>query len=279
MLQSIDVGNRDASPVTQMIWANSFLMIFLAIPSLSVMVLFRRKVGYRVIQPWMLFIIFFVLATLGSGPALLGTMSGDISPAHYLTTLAAFTVVGLGIFWRWSGWQSIRRGERWHTKSRGISYLHSALPMLSEFIVQRYLEPSICFILGLIFIRFSTPFGLWLLLSGGSLAVMESMIYDIQINNMLDQLDGIVEGEVAEENHTYFTQSRPDTAPPTIEAMSGVTVGFSPELQHMVAQRRAAVAARQAATENRGKAVATTSQVAQRDEPESQKGKVTQENL
>lgn len=241
------VGHKNANPVTQMIWANTLILVLLAVPSLSVMLLFRRKLGYRTIQPWMLFIIFFVLAAAGSGPALLGTLSADINPARYITTLAAFGVAGLGIFWRWSAWQSIKRGERWHTKSRGISYLHTLVPMLSEHIVQRYVEPFICMFVGLVFLSVSTPFGAWLFFSGAALAVMETLIYDIQLNNMLDQLDGLVEAEVFQENQAFFQQAQPGAEAPQIEAMAGVSVGFSPELQQMVAQRKAAAAARTAA--------------------------------
>jgi len=246
--QAIDPGHKNASPITQMVWGSGLPLLILAIPSLSIMVLFRRKIGYRTLQPWMLFIIFFVLFALGGGPALSGTLTEDASPARYLTVLAACVVTGLGMFWRWRAWQDIKRGVRWHTKSRGISHLHSVLPMLTEYVVQRYVEPFICMVAGIIFLHVSTPFGFWLFFSGASLAAMESMIHDIQINNALDQLDGIVEGEIAEENHAYFTQNQANINSPSIEAMSGIAVGFSPELQQQVARRRAAAEARQMAT-------------------------------
>jgi hypothetical protein len=45
-----DVGHEEANPITQMIWANTLLTLFLAVPSLTVMVLLRRKIGYRTLK-------------------------------------------------------------------------------------------------------------------------------------------------------------------------------------------------------------------------------------
>ncbi len=241
-LNKSDVGHEDANPITQMIWANTFMLIVLAVPSLTVMVLLRRKIGYRTIQPWMLLIAFCALAAMGGWSLVAGSFGSSGGVGNYLMIAVAFAVTALAIIQRRSAWSSIKRGQRWHTKSRGISYL-SALPF-PEHIVQRFIEPAVCFVVGLLLlVTLSKMAGLWLIFSGLCLAVLEAIIYDIQLNNLLDQLDGMVEAEVAAENQEFFTQDKAKEAP-SIEQMSGITVGFAPELNQLVAKRRAAKAAR-----------------------------------
>jgi hypothetical protein len=164
-------------------------------------------------------------------------------------------VTGIGFYQRRAAWNRIRRGERWHTKSRGISHLSAILP-LPEHIIQRFVEPLLCLMAGLVrWYYFSLPIGGWLAFSGGCLMFMEAIIYDVKLNNMLGQLDGMVEVEIAAENDAFFRGEL--TAPgkhgtqaaPSIAQMAGITVGFAPDLQRIVAQRRAAKAARDAKTQ------------------------------
>lgn len=243
-----EVGHQNANPVTQMIWANTLLTVVLAVPSLTVMLLLRRKIGYRTIQPWMLLLAFMAMFMMGGGSLMAGFSpfaAGGSGAGKYLMLLAAFLVAGLGIMQRRAAWMRITQGERWHTKSRGLSHL-AFLPF-SEHIVQRFIEPTVCAVLGFLFLSLGqTSMGIWLLFSGLCLAALEAIIYDVQLNQMLDQLDGLVEAEVAAENAAFFSQPQNGTEAPGIEQMSGVTVGFAPELQHLVEKRRAAKAARQA---------------------------------
>jgi hypothetical protein len=158
-------------------------------------------------------------------------------------------VTAIGFYQRRAAWNRIRSGERWHTKSRGISYLSAVLP-LPEHIIQRFVEPFLCLGLGILCSAvFSAPLGLWIAFSGGCLMWMEAIIYDFKLNNMLDQLDALVEAEVATENDAFFSGETPASQPPSIEHMAGITVGFSPDLERQVAKRRAAKAAREPKTQ------------------------------
>ena len=46
------IGHEEASPISQMAWSNKLFLLLLAIPSLSVMVFLRRKIGYRTLPSW-----------------------------------------------------------------------------------------------------------------------------------------------------------------------------------------------------------------------------------
>jgi hypothetical protein len=235
------VGHQDANPITQMIWANTLVNIVLAVPSLTVMLLFRYKIGYRTLQPWMLLVALVGMLAMSGGSSLLGLFDSQpgASSGGLVMLLMTLAVFGSGVYQRTEAWNRIRRGIRWHTKSRGVSYLSAILP-LSEHVIQRYIEPLLCAALGVLCVAtISRVMGFWLLFSGTTLACMEAIIYDVQLNSMLDMLDSMVESDVAAENMAFFSNPQPQQAAPTVEAMSGITVGFAPDLQRVVAWRRA----------------------------------------
>jgi len=52
---------------------------------------------------------------------------------------------------------------------------------------------------------------------------------------------------IAAENAAFFSNKQPNQIAPSIEAMSGITLRFTPDTQRLVAQRRAAQAPQRAA--------------------------------
>lgn len=253
-----EVGHDQANPISQMIWANTLLLFLFAIPSLSLVVLIRRKPGFRVVQPWMLAISFIVMSMIAGLSGLAGTSPQQVNPNAPPASqfnplqLITFAVLIMGVIWRVTAWQKIKRGERWHTKSRGVSYLSAVLPV-PEHIVQRYVEPAICMGAGIAVMAFSGPpalmmtspwgpVGLWLFFSGACLSLWEGLLYEVQLNNMLDQYDALIDSEVVNENQAYFSGEK-TANPPTIEQTAGISVGFAPELEKAIAARRARAAA------------------------------------
>jgi hypothetical protein len=138
-----------------------------------------------------------------------------------------------------SAWRKIKQQKLWHTKSRGVSYLAQVLP-LREDIVQRFVEPGIGFALGVVMMALFPILGMWLMGASVCLLILEQLIHDQQLNMMLDQYDGIIDSKVVSENAAIFSGETTSQKPPTIEQASGVSVVVAPELQQMIAQRRAA---------------------------------------
>ena len=243
-----ELGHDQANPISQMIWANTLLLILFAIPSLTLVVLLRRKPGFRTVQPWMLALAFLVMFFFsGAVVAALSILSfhfSGIDPGQLAMLIACLAVLLMGIYWRVHAWRVITKGDRWHTKSRGVSYISAVLPF-PEHIVQRYIEPGICYVAGLIIYRFLPAFanlGLWLVFSGLCLTLWEGLIYEVQLNTMLDQYDALIDSEVVAENQAYFSGEKTGN-PPTIEQTAGISVGFAPELERAIAARRARQAA------------------------------------
>ena len=68
----------------------------------------------------------------------------------------ALCMVAVGLFHRHSRWFGIRRGEKWHTYSTGISYLEKNWLKLPEFFhherrIHRFLDPILTYLIASIF--------------------------------------------------------------------------------------------------------------------------------
>ena len=212
--------------------------IFLEAPTLPVVVCFRRSVGFRVAKLTIIYGGFFLLGLFGFAALAVDAAAQQGPLEGSLLILASFAYAGIAIYWRQKHWGMIRRAELWHTRSRGVSFLAKVLP-LRETYIQRFVEPAICLVLGLaLFTKFHF-IGAWFILSAFGLALLEQLIYDQQLNMMLDQYDGIIDGELAGKNAKFFSgETTANEAPPTIEQMSGVSVVVAPELRAMIEQRR-----------------------------------------
>jgi hypothetical protein len=219
--------------------------IFLVAPTLPVTVFLRRNVGFRVLKPWVIYLAFIIVNTAGWIALAGGGLMQSGATEGMIFFVANLAFLALSIFWRYTAWNIIRRGDLWHTKSRGVSYL-SFLPLRDDKI-QRFVEPAICFVLGLVLLPVFKILAAWLIFSGLGLLVLEQLIYDWQLNMMLDQYDGIIDAQVAGQTAEIFSGQSSDKTPLTITEACGVSVVVAPELHEMIAKRRAEKAARAAA--------------------------------
>lgn len=255
-LKQVQSAHPDVGFFTQQALADGMVMFILTTFSLFPMVLLRHKIGYRTLKPMLITSMAFMLCLVSCEAAIAMFLMG-LSTMSTMRFILPAAITGLAVYHRFAAWRRITEGERWHTKSRGVSYLSKFLPW-SEHIVQRYAEPVACLMVGFIISMIHTHFlffgwfnlpdmGLYLMFCGICLGAMEAIIYDVQLNRMLDQLDGLVESEIVTENDVFFNQEKTGLLPsaaPGIEQMAGIAVGFSPELEKQVARRRAANAAR-----------------------------------
>ena len=210
--------------------------IVLIAPTLPVTVFLRRSLGFRVLKPWVIYLGFLIFNTFLWFSLARGAAVGNQTEL-FIMLAADVAFLALSIYWRYTAWGIIKRGELWHTRSRGVSYL-GFLP-ITESRIQRFVEPAVCVVLGVALFKFFTVMAIWLILSGMALLVLEQFIYDAQLNAMLDQYDGIIDSKVAAENADYFSGNAKDKTPPSITEASGVSVFVAPELHEMIAKRRA----------------------------------------
>jgi hypothetical protein len=215
--------------------AQNVIDVFLTAPSLPLALMFRRNLGFRVLRPWIILLALLIVNTV----AFLAVAAAIAAPSKAVGGLILYAIgfgtLVAGIYWRSAAWKLIKRQQLWHSRSRGVSYLSKVLPWRED-IVQRYVEPAIGLVVGLVLLPLYFLLGLWFIGASVCLYLCEQFIYDLQLNVMLDQYDGIIDAEVAAENSAVLSAQG---QPPTIEKSSGVSVVVAPELQQLIEQRRA----------------------------------------
>lgn len=204
-------------------------------PAMPIIVLIRRKPGYRFLSPIKLLITFMLLNVL----TVFSGLSGR-APSILLIQIFAWVTLILGLVKRQMRWRAIKRGESWHTYSRGVSIL-SFLP-ISDSNLKRWVEPiAIIIIGGLLAITPFTFFGFYLLVAGLCLFLFEQWDYEQAINQMLDMLDSLVDSEVMSGNMDYYNQ---ETSPHqrSLEDTAGIPTGISPDIAAAIARKQARIA-------------------------------------
>ena len=250
---------QQGTTIAQKIEIGANIAFTIAFP---VMVLLRRRMGYRFIsQPRLIVaaLIFWALATFVAGSAAsvaaankactgeLGSTctyptSTEITAASYGSNawlIIVFTLAFLawGLLSRWLRWQDIKKGINWHSKSRGISWFQKIVP-LSDSNIKRFIDPLATLLVGCLFYftHFQTLIGLYLIIAAFCLFAWEAYDYERSINLMLDQLDALIDSEVISENTEYYMQPNPKQRP--LDQTAGIPTGVAPDLQAALERRK-----------------------------------------
>lgn len=216
----------------QKVVAIANVALFVAMP---IIVLLRRKPGFRFLDPTKFFVMFLLLNAL----TVFGYTSGGGTSAVALIQLFAWSTLILGLVKRQLRWREIKSGISWHTRSRGVSYL-TFLP-ISDSTLKRWVEPLAVIVIGAILATSFTIFGEYLVFAGACLFVFESYDYEQSLNMMLDQLDSLVDSEVMDGNMQYYSQ--PGVPQRSLEETAGIPTGVAPDIQVQIQRRRARPAA------------------------------------
>lgn len=106
--------------------------------------------------------------------------------AFFLASLTA-SLWHLFVIWRRS-----YRGERWHSRYSGTSWLASILPM-SECTIKRWVEPLVVIMAGVMLASFNQALGGWLVFAGTCLGVTEALAEARFRTMILDAIDKDIE--------------------------------------------------------------------------------------
>lgn len=223
------------------------LMLF---SSMSVMVFMRRKVGYRQLQPTRLIGMSLVLglaaylfANLPSSLPLIGmrqapTVSPEAVTNGFVLGTFAVAMVVIGLIQRHQRWNDICHGVRWHTWSLGLSYFEF-LP-LPVGIVYRFVDPVVCFLIGMVVHNVSPALGFWVELSAFALAYVEQVSFQGALDRDLDLLDGLVESEIQASVMEHYSDGTGQSTeqPLSIMDTAGISTGIAPDIKKQIALRR-----------------------------------------
>lgn len=89
-------------------------------------------------------------------------------------------------------WRRGYRGERWHSRYSGTSWLAAILP-LDTSIIKRWVEPIIAILAGLMLASFDQALGGWLVFTGTCLGVTEALAEARFRTMILDMIDKDIE--------------------------------------------------------------------------------------
>jgi hypothetical protein len=210
--------------------------LFFATP---VIILLRRKCGYRFLNAARIFAIALVLFCYGIGAMFSAETGFTVDMAGYASGLAIIlfsgVVVVVGMLQRFLRWREITHGVPWHTYSRGVSLL-SFLP-LADSKIKRFVDPLACMVIGLVFLLIHLNFlSYYVWFAGTCLFIFEAWDFDTAMNQSLDMLDSLVESEVIQQNVEYYSQPNPPQRP--LEQTAGIPTGIAPDIQHQIERRR-----------------------------------------
>ena len=202
------------------------LMVF---PALTVMVLLRKNLGYRLLSPPRICGMAFLLFVVGA----LATNT----PNHEALQVFAGLVFFFGIGQRVHRWNDARRGIRQHSYYIGDSRFE--FKRMPAFLRRnrrftRFFDPLACVIGGVLLLELCRPLGLWLVFSGLALRVLESQVQRRSQNRDLDTLDSMIESEVQEEVVEHYAMRIHNQTDRTV---NGIPTGCAADIQKTILRR------------------------------------------
>jgi len=219
---------------------------FADILALSIHVFMRRKIGYRVVEP-VTIIVLFLFMFLGAGVFLIpfGWVTGIhivFVPAEQVAfAIFGLAMLGLGLFHRLRHWQHIKRAESntWMTTSRGVSHFEF-LP-IPQHIVYRFVDAGVCFAFGWL-ISGQEWLGYWLMISALCFMLVENQSYNAQLNHSLDMMDSMIAARAQARLVQFYSQESHEIRLSRTET-AGLPTGIGRDVERLISERYANAAA------------------------------------
>ncbi|WP_052888111.1 hypothetical protein [Thermogemmatispora carboxidivorans] len=229
----MQMQQQQGTTIAQKIEIGANIVYTIAFP---VMVLLRRRLGYRFIsQPRLIIsaLFFWIAAIFTVSPA-----TPLASSNAFLLVLFALAFLIWGFVQRALRWRDIKQGVPWHSRSRGISWF-AFLP-LNDSSVKRFVDPAVVLVVGGLFALTGVQrlLGIYLMVAALCLFAFESYDYERSINMMLDQLDNLVDSEVMGENMEYYHGGPGQVKQRSLDETAGIPTGISPDLEVQIQRRR-----------------------------------------
>ena len=219
--------NQPQKPLITSILENvGFAKWLTQFPALTLMVLLRRDIGYRLLNIGVLTAVFGILAivTVLATP---GNESANTTPLLVFAGIGYFN----GIAQKIRRWRSMNRGIVIHSYYLGSSPF--AFPWLPDFMlrnrrVARFGDPIICAIIGLSLFSFSHALSVWVTFSAFCLRAYEHQIFQRELHRGFDFEDSIIEAEIVIE------QQNPAPNASQNQETSGIPSGLGNDIKSKI---------------------------------------------
>ena len=197
-------------------------------PAMTLMVVLRRDIGFRALNPLGLGIVCAFMFLLGS----LAT-----HPENRPQDLQVFAglVLGLGMFQWLLRLRDFNRGVQQHSYYLGTSCFE--LPFMPPFLrserrLARFVDPAFSALLGLALYQVSPALGMWIIFSALCLRLTEFTVHRIYLHQRLDLVDamGVSEFQGQMFERFYPAQQSPGPNQPD----PGISTGLGDDIQGKV---------------------------------------------
>jgi hypothetical protein len=202
-------------------------------PALTVMVLLRKNIGFRLLHPLKLLAINGALAVI----AILAQPGNEDARPFALLLFAALSFCA-GIGQRIRRWRELSQPDRQHSEYIGDSPFQ--FRWLPKFVrrnrrVSRFIDPVVCALVGIAVFPLSRALACYLVFAGFCLRAYEAHLFERERNRSLDLTDGLIRAEIQSEEIDQFEGAPAAQSPPN---RSGLSTGLAPDLQANVKRRQ-----------------------------------------
>jgi len=203
------------------------------LPALTLMVLTRKDIGYRLLRPVRLLLVTAILAIV----AILA-MPDSNNPGPGALLIFAVVVFASGMSQRIRGWRQLDQNIFDHSYYIGTSRLEWVIPwpqfMLRHRRVARYVEPLVWVALGILLMPIMALLGFWLLLAGLCLRVYEDSIFRRERNRDLDIADSVI----ISQRHAQVVRSQEAAAPLPEPPQEDFAAGIGPDILEQLKRQK-----------------------------------------
>jgi len=205
-------------------------------PALTLMVLLRPDVGYRLLHPLKLIAINGVLALI-----VMELQGGHEDDRPWALLLFAALSFCAGLGQRIRGWRELSKPARQHSEYVGTSPFN--FRWLPNFVrrnrrVSRFIDPIFCAIVGIAFYPLSHTLACYLVFAAFCLRAYEAQIFERERNRDLDLTDGLIRAQYQSDVVEQFEV--PPASQPR-QGRSGLSTGLSPDIQKNIKQRKSTI--------------------------------------
>lgn len=204
----------------------AFVQWGMKFPALTLMVLTRTDIGYRLLNSLTLMAVFGLLAVV----TILATPGNEAAHPEHLLMFAGVGFVS-GLVQKIRRWCDLNRGVIHHSYYIGTSRLN--FPWLPHCFrrnrrVSRYCEPALFAGIGIALFPYSHALAMWLIFAAFCLRGFEDQVFRRERNRDLDLIDNII---TAEEQTRVLEQYEQAQNLPKHQASPGIPSGLAPDVQ------------------------------------------------
>jgi hypothetical protein len=211
----------------------AFAQWFMQLPALTLIVLTRRDIGYRLLNPLVLIAVTGALAVI----AILALPYSQDASSIGLLIFAALAFFN-GMVQRIRGWWNLNRGGQEHSYYIGSSPF--SFRWLPNFIrrnrrVARYADPIFWALIGVALLPYARFLSLWLVFAAACLRGFEDQTFRRLRNLELDLVDSLI---VTGQQASLLEQYDRELNSPPQQPDAGVPTGLGDDIKEQIKQRK-----------------------------------------